>query len=447
VTHTSAWASGSLLCVGVSHHTAPLDIRERLSLGAGQWQASAPGMPHLLLTTCNRTELFAWDSGQGDSSWRQLSRALARAAGFTSGELTPHVFVKRGLDAMLHLVRVAAGLDSLVVGEEQILGQIRLALRVARDNGTSNAPLDGVVSRAVEASRRIRGATWLGRRPSLAAAAVLAAQGTPELCATGLAGRRALVLGAGVMGRSAAQSLVAAGARVSVLNRTLDHAERLSRELGELVRPAALDALPLLLADASVLVAATGARRFVVESGLVRSVVVARHDASPLVLVDVGLPRNIDPAVRAIPGVRLIDLDDLERLRPNDAAGRQAELDRAEVLAVEAARSIESWLRVRAIGPAIADLRRQGEAARSLELGRAAQRLAGLTPQQRAAVDQLTEAIVNKLLHGPTIALRQTATDAISCQCGCRPANHVPRSIAGPALARSSTRFGTRPEA
>ena len=422
MTHTSTWASGSLLCVGVSHHTAPLDIRERLSLGAGQWQASAPGMPHLLLTTCNRTELFAWDSGQGDSSWRQLSRALARAAGFTSGELTPHVFVKRGLDATLHLVRVAAGLDSLVVGEEQILGQIRLALRVARDNGTSNTPLDGVVSRAVEASRRIRGATWLGRRPSLAAAAVLAAQGTPELCATGLAGRRAVVLGAGVMGRSAAQSLVAAGARVSVLNRTLDHAERLSRELGELVRPAALDALPLLLADASVLVAATGARRFVVESGLVRSVVVARHDASPLVLVDVGLPRNIDPAVRAIPSVRLIDLDDLERLRPTDVGGRRAEVDRAEALAVEAARSIEAWLRVRAIGPAITDLRRQGEAVRSLELRRAARQLAGLTPEQHAAVERLTEAIVKKLLHRPTVALRDAAADATGCQHGCPPA-------------------------
>ena len=422
MTHTSTWASGSLLCVGVSHHTAPLDIRERLSLGAGQWQASAPGMPHLLLTTCNRTELFAWDSGQGDSSWRQLSRALARAAGFTSGELTPHVFVKRGLDATLHLVRVAAGLDSLVVGEEQILGQIRLALRVARDNGTSNTPLDGVVSRAVEASRRIRGATWLGRRPSLAAAAVLAAQGTPELCATGLAGRRAVVLGAGVMGRSAAQSLVAAGARVSVLNRTLDHAERLSRELGELVRPAALDALPLLLADASVLVAATGARRFVVESGLVRSVVVARHDASPLVMVDVGLPRNIDPAVRAIPSVRLIDLDDLERLRPTDVGGRRAEVDRAEALAVEAARSIEAWLRVRAIGPAITDLRRQGEAVRSLELRRAARQLAGLTPEQHAAVERLTEAIVKKLLHRPTVALRDAAADATGCQHGCPPA-------------------------
>jgi glutamyl-tRNA reductase len=435
-----------LLCVGVSHHTASLDIRERLWLDTEQWQQSAPRIPHVLLTTCNRTELFAWDSGQDDSSAWQLSRALARAAGLTSGELTSHVFVKRGLDATLHLVRVAAGLDSLVVGEEQILGQIRQALRMARESGMSNAPLEGVVSRAVEASRRIRGASALGRRPSLASAAVLAAQGTPELWATGLAGQHAIVLGAGVMGRSAAQSLVAAGARVSVLNRTLDHAERLSTELGESVQSAAFDALPLLLADASVLVAATGARRFVVESDTVRSVA-ARHHASPLVLVDVGLPRNIDPAVRAIPGVRLIDLDDLERLRPNDAAGRQAELDRAEVLAAEAARSIESWLRVRAIGPAIADLRRQGEGVRSLELGRAAQRLAGLTPQQRAAVDQLTEAIVNKLLHGPTIALRQTATDAISCQCGCRPANHVPRTTAWPAFSRSSARFVTRPDA
>jgi glutamyl-tRNA reductase len=142
--------------------------------------------------------------------------------------------------------------------------------------------------------------------------------------------------------------------------------------------------------------------------------VVAERNASALVLLDLGVPRNIDPAVRTIPHVRLIDLDDLECLRPHEIARRRAEIDHAELLAVQAAQAIARWLRVRAIGPAIVELRSQGDAIRSLELRRAAQQLAGLTPEQHSAVEQLTEAIVKKLLHGPTVALRNAAADSSS---------------------------------
>jgi glutamyl-tRNA reductase len=413
VTRLKTWSAGALLAVGVNHHTAPVEVRERLALDPAQWRDRVPDIPHLLLSTCNRTEVYAWDEGLGSATAGRLAEALAAAAGYSSTTLLPHLFVRCDNDAILHLVRVATGLDSLVVGEDQILGQLRSALRLAHENDTAIAPLDGVVSRVLEAGRRIRTGTMLGRRPSLASAAVIAVQGVPELAHTGLAGQQSTVLGAGAMARSAAQALVAAGSRVSIVNRTLEHAVRLASELGHTARPVAMEALPDLLASGSVLVAATRSQRPVLDVATVRAAV-GRRDTVPLILLDVSLPRNIEPAVRALPGVRLIDLDDLEQLCPVDVAIRQAEIEQAELLASQAAQSIARWLRVRAMSPAIVELRRQGHAIRSLELGRAAQQLAGLTPEQYSAVDHLTEAIVNKLLHGPTVALREAAAGSTS---------------------------------
>jgi glutamyl-tRNA reductase len=418
VTCANAWAAGSLLTVGVNHHTATVELRERLAFDLGRWQACAPPVPHILLQTRNRTEVYAWDAGRGSKAAGQLSGALAKAAGVfaysssshsnsTPAALTPYLVVRRGRDAIVHLVRVATGLDSLLVGEEQILGQVRSALRLAHETGTSVAPLDGVVGRALEAGRRIRAATMLGRRPSVASAAVAVGLRTPELAATGLAGRLALVLGAGTMARSAAQALLSAGVEVSIINRTFEHAQRLARELGHGVRAAVIEALPHLLAEASLLVAATKARGPMLDVATVQAA--ARSGSHRLVLVDVALPRNIEPAVRAIPGVRLIDLDDLERLCPVDITLRRAEIERAEALAVEDAQAIERWVRVRAMSPTIATLRRQGDAIRFYELRRAAPQLANLTPEEFSAVTQLTESIVNKLLHGPTLALREAA--------------------------------------
>jgi glutamyl-tRNA reductase len=413
VTHASAWSAGTLLAVGVNHHTAPLEIRERLTLDSDRWQQSMSRVPHLYLATCNRTEAYLWDTERGTAISSQVAAALANAGGFASGELSSHVFVRRGYDALLHMVRVASGLDSMLVGEEQILVQLRSALRLAGENGTSSPPLHGVVSLVLGAGRRIRTETNLGRRSSLASAAVAAVQRTPELSATRLAGRHAIVLGAGAMARSAARALVETGAHVSIVNRTLDHARRLADELGRAAQPAGFAALPELLARGSVVVAATRAQRPVLDTPTVRAAMARRH-AAPLILIDVALPRNIEPAVRALPNVRLIDLDDLERLCPAAAALRRAEIEQAELLAVEAAQTIARWLRVRAVSPAIVELRRQADAVRTLEMRRVAQRLAGLTPEQHSAVAHLTEAIVNKLLHGPTVALREAAAGCTS---------------------------------
>jgi glutamyl-tRNA reductase len=243
----------------------------------------------------------------------------------------------------------------------------------------------------------------------VAAAAVHVARRAPELQPSGLAGRMAIVLGAGAMAKSAVQALLDGGAQVTILNRTPIHAERLAREVAGSVSVAPLDALPHLLPGAAVLVGATAARQPVVDIATVQAATVGRS-GPPLIVLDVAVPRDVEPSVRFLPGVRLIDLDDLERYCPADLATQRATIQRAESLAVEEAEAIEEWLRVRAVSPAIAELRRRADEIRALELRRAAARLRDLTPEQQAAVDQLTESIVNKLLHGPTVALREAAT-------------------------------------
>jgi glutamyl-tRNA reductase len=220
-------------------------------------------------------------------------------------------------------------------------------------------------------------------------------------------GQLAVVLGAGVIARAAAEALVAAGARVRVLNRTPSHAERLMATLKDRIEVDSLGALPCALSEAALVVGATAARHPVVGHDLV--VAALRSRSTPLVLLDIALPRDMDQQLRSVEGVTLIDLDDLERLCPVDTSTRHAEHERAEALAAEEADRLAEWLRLRAVIPAIAELRTYAETVRANELRRSAARLRDLTPEQAAAVDALTSGIVKKLMHGPTVALRNAA--------------------------------------
>jgi glutamyl-tRNA reductase len=392
-----------LLMLGISHHAAPVEVRERVAIDEATWRLHAPPQPAtVLLSTCNRLEVYAWVEGRSATPRRSLVRALARATGVRIVELEPYLTCRVGRDALLHLVRVTSGLDSLLVGEEQIIGQVRNALRAAENANRLPASLRGAFQRAIESARRIRGATRLGQAPSIAAAGISVARRT----ITGdVNGKLAAVLGAGVMARAAAEALLAAGARVRVLNRTPAHAERLMANMRGTIDVESLDTLPQALADAVLVVGATAARSSVVTVADVRSALERR--GTPLVLLDIAMPRDIDPDVRELPDVKLIDLDDLERLCPVDTPTRRAEQNRAEDLAVEEAERLEDWLRSRAISPAIAELRTYAESIRTGELRRSATRLRDLTPEQIAAVDALTSGIVKKLMHGPTVALRE----------------------------------------
>jgi glutamyl-tRNA reductase len=394
--------SARLLMLGVSHHAAPVEVRERLAIDEATWRAHAPErLSTILLSTCNRLELYAWIDGRTDPPRRALLRALGRAAGITSTEIGPYVRCLVGRDALLHLVRVASGLDSLLIGEEQIGGQVREALRSADAAGPLPPTLRAVFQRAIESARRVRASTRLGQAPSVAEAGVnVARRAVPG----DVRGKQAVVLGAGVMARAAAEALLASGARVRVLNRTPAHAERLMANLRGNIEIGSLDALPEALSSAAVVVGATAARSTVVSRDAVAAA--SANRSAPLVLLDIALPRDVDPRARDLPCVTLIDLDDLEKLCPVDPPTRRAEQERAERLAVDEADRLADWLRTREVGPTISELRTYAESIRTGELRRSATRLRDLTPEQIAAVDALTSGIVNKLMHGPTVALR-----------------------------------------
>jgi glutamyl-tRNA reductase len=388
--------------VGLSHHSAPLVVRERMAFDIDRWRQTAPpALPGVLLSTCNRVEVYAWAGGRPSSAVRALQRGLARAAGCRYEDLAPHLYASTGRDAVLHLVRVAAGLDSLVLGEDQIRGQMREALRQAEAAWPLPAPLRGAFQRASESARRVRASTRLAHQPSIATAGVHVAQ---RVLGEPLAGRAVVVLGAGVIARAAVEDLRAAGAQVTVLNRTPEHAQDLHG-----VRVAGLDSLAGALEDAVLVVAATASRQPVVQAKDVQRALDRRSGRLPLVLLDIALPRDVEPSVRTLDGARLIDLDDLERECPLDVHARRAEVERAEALAAEEASRLADWLRTRAVSPAIVELRGFAESIRAAELRRSAARLKDLTPEQAAAVDALTAGIVNKLLHGPTVALRDAA--------------------------------------
>jgi glutamyl-tRNA reductase len=283
---------------------------------------------------------------------------------------------------------------------------VREALRSADEIGPLPATFRGIFQRSIDSARRVRTSTRLGQAPSVAAAGVNVAR---RAIAGDVFGKTALVLGAGVMARAATEALLASGARVRVLNRTPAHAERLMAHLRGAIEIDSLDALPSALGGATMLVGATAARSTVVSREAVATAMEQR--SGPLVLLDIALPRDVDPRAREVPGVTLIDLDDLEKLCPVDTPTRRAEQQRAEALAAEEAERLADWLRSRAVGPTISELRTYAESVRTSELRRSATRLRDLTPEQIAAVDALTSGIVKKLMHGPTVALREAGVE------------------------------------
>ena len=407
-----------LVMVGVSHHLTPLEVRECLAFDAQRWYARSPReLPNVLVSTCNRVEVYAWVTGRSAPAVRALQRSLADAASLDLAKLQPYLATFCGPEALLHLVRVAAGLDSLVVGEDQIRGQLREALHHAESLAPVPTPLRSVFQRATDSARRVRGGTRLAQRPSVASAGVHVAQ---RSIAEGLADKPVVVLGAGVMARAAAESLVAAGARVRLLNRTAGHAEAVAAHLGGEVSIGSLDDLPRALEEAVLIVGATASRVPIVEAEAVHRAV-ARRRGRPLVLLDIAVPRDVDPNVRGLPGVQVLDLDELERECPLDVTARRAEIERAEALATEEAERIADWLRVRAVGPAIVELRGYAEEVRVAEIRRSSTRLKGLTPEQGAAIEALTAGIVNNCYTGRPLRCEMQPRG----RAGCAARNHV----------------------
>jgi glutamyl-tRNA reductase len=388
---------------GVSHHTASIELRERVAIDreaaasfAGELVRNGSGQTEaVVLSTCNRTELYI-ASSDGDAG-EVADRALLALAGADADALAPVAYRLSDESAALHLFRVAAGLDSLVPGEGEILGQVRDAYEA----GAPGAMLDRTFRMALHAGRRARLETAIGESPaSVPAAAAALAQQVFE----GLDGRRVVLVGAGRTSELTARNLRSRGATVTaVVNRTLEHAERLAAELGARALP--LGDVAEAVTEADVVVSSTSAPGFVLTGERLVSALRSRR-GRPVLFVDLAVPRDVDPALASVDGCFVYDVDDLEAVVSASLEGRRAEAVHAERIVAAEAERFRAWQASLAVVPAIASLRALAEEIRSSELAR----VEGKLPEsERAVVDTVTAQIVNKLLHLPTIRMKEAA--------------------------------------
>ncbi|MDP9430855.1 MAG: glutamyl-tRNA reductase, partial [Actinomycetota bacterium] len=326
----------SLLAVGVSHQTAPVALLEQFAMGADDIVKALEelvGSDHvseaIVLATCNRVEVFA-EVDRFHGGVTEVSRVLARQAGATVEELSPYVTVHYEDQAVAHLFTVAAGLDSMVVGETQVLGQLRNAYALAREQGAVGRVMHPVAQRALRVGKRVHSETGIDKA---GASLVSVSLDRAEERIGSLEGRPALVVGAGSMGALAAATLARRGAAVTVSSRTPAHAERLAAVVEG--RAAELADLPAEIAAADVLVTCTGARGLVVGTEVVAGAMAARPDR-PLVVIDLALPRDVDPGVAALPGVHVVDLALLQGQRTADGASAASPVAADDVAAAHA---------------------------------------------------------------------------------------------------------------
>ena len=397
----------SVLVVGVSHRTAPVSLLERVTVGFGTGSdvlgelRGAPGGrvgEAVVLATCNRVEVYAETDGF-HAGVDAVSDLLARRSGVPLEQLKRHLYVHWEGQAVLHLFEVACGLDSMVVGESQILGQLRRAYATARDGG-AGPTLHELFQKALKVGKRAHSETGIDQ----AGRSLVTVGLERAVAAVGpLEGRTVLVVGAGSMGSLAGATLRRAGAaEVVVANRTAERAKRLAEALDG--RGVGLDGLEAALVEADVVVSSTGATGVVVPLELVARAV-ERRGGRPLAILDLALPRDIDPAVRSLPGVTLVDLEGLQEQLAATEAG--ADVAAAREIVAREVREFLAWQRAASIAPTVVALRSRADAVVEAELGRLAGRLPGLDPAERAEVQATVRRVVDKLLHTPTVRVKE----------------------------------------
>ena len=397
----------SVLVVGISHRSAPVALLEQVTVGlddptavAEQLRSGSGAVAEaVVLSTCNRVEVYA-DTDGFHAGVDAVSDLLARASGVPLAELSEHLYVHWEGQAVSHLFQVACGLDSMVVGESQILGQLRRAY--AASGTTAGRTLHELFQKALRVGKRVHTETGIdeaGRSlVSVGLERAVAAVGPLE-------GRDVLVIGAGSMGALAGSTLRRAGvARVTVANRSAANARRLATSLDGV--GIGLDELESALLTADVVVSSTGATGLVVPADLVGRVVRARA-GRPIALLDLALPRDVDPAVRALPGVELVDLEMLQRVLETSEAG--ADVAAARAIVTEEVGAFLAWQRASRVAPTVAALRSRAREVVEAELVRLAARLPDLDDRARAEVAGTVHRVVATLLHTPTVRVKELA--------------------------------------
>jgi glutamyl-tRNA reductase len=416
----------SVLLFGVSHRSAPVSVLEQLSTDESdqakliQQVLQSPLVTEaMILSTCNRVEVYAVvDAFHGGLS--AIGQVLAEHSGLSMGDLTKHAYVRYSEAAVEHLFAVASGLDSAVVGEQQVLGQVRRAYATAEANRTVGRILHDLSQRALSVGKRVHSETSIdaagGSVVSVALHVAAERLYRPELgpSYTALAGRTATVIGAGSMGSLTAAHLVRAGVgHVNVVNRSLPRAQRLAASIAEqgvTAQAWTLDQLPAALVDADVVVSCTGAVRPVVSLADVHHALAASQRdelTAPLVLCDLGMPRDVDPAVAGLPGVSVVDMDRVQREPSARAASDAADAAR-RIVAAEVASYLASQ-RMAEDTPTVTALRQRAADLVEAELLRLESRLPDLGHEQRQEVACTVRRVVDKLLHAPTVRVKQLA--------------------------------------
>ena len=395
-----------VLALGVSYRRAPVELLERLAIPAAEEPKAYRRLADLdsvsesmVLSTCNRVEVYAVVDGY-HPGFQDLKRFLSEIGELTGDELSEPLYSQYEDQAAEHAFSVAAGLDSMVLGEPQILSQVRAAFRRARDEGAAGPELGGLFERAVRAGRRVRAETGLGARPAELVEAGLS-MASEHL--GGLGGVPGLVVGAGEMGSLAARALIAAGVgSVTVLGRRPERAQRLAERIG--ARHGPMEALPEALRTARVVVSSTASTAPVIGAGVVRESV-----SEPVFLLDLAVPRDVEPEAGRVPGVRLADIDDLGPVLAQRRGSVDDEVAAARAIVEEETARFRQARRARRLTPVIQALRQRGEDVRAEELEKMSARLAALPERDRRAVEALTERIVSRLLHEPTVRLKELA--------------------------------------
>jgi glutamyl-tRNA reductase len=416
----------SVLLFGVSHRSAPVSILERLSTGEAdqaklvqQLLQSSAVTEAMILSTCNRVEVYAVVE-VFHGGLQAIGQVLAERSGLPMGDLTKHAYVRYSEAAVEHLFAVASGLDSAVVGEQQVLGQVRRAYATAEAHRTVGRVLHDLSQRALSVGKRVHSETSIdaagGSVVSVALHVAAERLYRPELgpSYTALSGRTATVIGAGSMGSLTAAHLVRAGVgRVNVVNRSLPRAQRLAEiiiEQGVAAQAMTLDELPAALATADLVVSCTGAVRPVVTLADVHhALAAAQRDelAEPLVMCDLGMPRDIDPAVAGLPGVSVVDMERVQREPSARAAAADADAAR-HIVAAEVAAYLTSQ-RMAEVAPTVTALRQRAADLVEAELLRLENRLPNLDAAHREEVARTVRRVVDKLLHAPTVRVKQLA--------------------------------------
>jgi glutamyl-tRNA reductase len=397
-----------IISLGLNHTSAPVHLRERLAFNEEQVRASLSRYfcghiktsiaELIIISTCNRIEMYA---ASNQLAFAELEAFLSDTHGVSLQELHPYLYRFKDVEAVRHLFDVAAGLDSLVIGEPQILGQITRALELARGQNAAGPTLNRLFQTAIHAGKRARTETAISRNPaSVSSLAASVAEKTLGHIKTA----SVVVLGAGEMAELTVEALRKRGVeKIRVVNRTLERAQEMAKRWN--AESATYELLQQSLAEADILVSSTAAPHLVISAQMVEESMRTRSD-SPLVLIDIAVPRDIDPDAANIPHVRLFDIDGLNAQLEDSLARRMDEVPQVRQILAEELSEFEEYLKSLEMLPIIADIHQQAEAIRMAELEKTLRRMPDLTDAQRERIEALTQSLVKKLLDRPTRRLR-----------------------------------------